>query len=256
MPDHDESIRDEFTHQTESFAQSPVALRADTLDALVELAPAEPAARWLEVASGPGLVARRLAARVGEVRGVDLTPAMVEKATAEAAREGVENVSFRVGDATALPFEDAGFDGAITRFSFHHIPAPRRVLAEMARVVRPGGQIVVADHLADSDRDGCAWAEEIERLRDPSHWACRTEAWYRGVGAGLELDLEDEEVHPLVIDFEDWLARGSGGATAGPLVERLLTERPPTATSFRVEGDRETGRTLTYMFIVARWRRR
>jgi ubiquinone/menaquinone biosynthesis C-methylase UbiE len=204
---HEESVREEFTHQTESFARNPVALRAETLDALVDLAPAEPDSRWLEAACGPGIVARRLAARVGEVCGVDLTPSMVEKANAEAARDGVENVRFEVGDATALSFGEAEFDGAVTRFSFHHIPAPGRVLAEMARVVRPGGLVIVADHLADPDRDGCAWAEEIERLRDPSHWACRTEEWFRHAGSEAGLVLEDEGVHPLRIDFEDcWRA--------------------------------------------------
>lgn len=64
---------------------------------------------------------------------------MIEKAREEAALEGIGNAEFSVGDATALEFEDASFDGAVTRFSLHHIPVPGRVVAEMARVVGPGG---------------------------------------------------------------------------------------------------------------------
>ncbi|MBS1878865.1 MAG: class I SAM-dependent methyltransferase [Actinobacteria bacterium] len=252
---YEESIRDEFTHQTESFARSPVATRADTLDALVAMAPADPAARWLEVACGPGLISRALAGRVGSVHGVDLTPSMVEKAAAEARREGIENADFALGDATALDFEDASFDGAITRFSFHHIPGPRRVLEEMARVVRPGGFVIVADHLADSDRDACAWAGEIERLRDPSHWSCLTEEWFRTTGAAVGLELEESTVDPLEIDFEDWLARGSGAAVAAPLIERLLTEPPPRAGAFRVDGEPGAPRTLRLLFLACRWSR-
>ncbi|MGA8746807.1 MAG: class I SAM-dependent methyltransferase, partial [Solirubrobacterales bacterium] len=145
---YEESIRDEFTHQSDSFAQSPVMSAAETLGALVELVPAKGGTRWLECACGPGLISRALAERVGSVHGVDLTPAMVELAGREARAEGLENVSFSVGDATALAFEDGSFDGALTRFSIHHIPAPGRVLAEMARVVRPGGWILVADHVS------------------------------------------------------------------------------------------------------------
>jgi SAM-dependent methyltransferase len=146
----DQVVR-EFTHQSESFNVAPVMRSADTLGRLVDLIPAAPDAHWLDAACGPGLVARALAPRVGEVHGVDMTPAMVEVARREAAAEGIGNAVFSVGDATALDFADASFDGAVTRFSLHHIPVPGRVVTELARVVRPGGAVVVADHVTSAD---------------------------------------------------------------------------------------------------------
>jgi SAM-dependent methyltransferase len=253
-PMYEESIRDEFTHQSDSFARAPVMSSAETLGALVELVPVEPKARWLEVACGPAAISRALAGRVGSVHGVDLTPAMVAKAGEEATREGIANAEFSVGDATALGFAEASFDGAVTRFSLHHIPAPQRVLEDMARVVRPGGWVIVGDHVTDADGDAAAWHEEIERLRDPSHWACLTPDRLRALGeaAGLELDLE--ELIPFDLDFGEWLGRGSGGASAAPLIESLLGRAPETADSFRVvrEGD---GRRLALHNSLSRWRR-
>ncbi len=194
---YEESIRDEFTHQTDAFASAAVMSAAETLGALVELVPADPEARWVEVACGPAAISRALAGRVGSVHGVDLTPAMVEKAAAEAAREGIGNAEFSVGDATALGFDDASFDGAVTRFSLHHIPAPKRVLAEMARVVRPGGWVIVGDHVTDADGDAAAWHEEIERLRDPSHWACLTPDRLRAMGEEVGLASRPRGADPL-----------------------------------------------------------
>jgi SAM-dependent methyltransferase len=250
---YEESIRAEFTHQTDSFASSPAMTTAETLGALVELVPADPEARWLETASGPGLVARAIAPRVGSVQGVDLTPAMVEKAGAEARAQGIDNVRFGLGDATALELADDSFDGAVNRFSLHHIPAPGRVLAEMARVVRPGGWVLVADHLTDADGDAAAWHEEIERLRDPSHWACLTRERLLALGEAAGLELDEERVVPLDLDFDEWLQRGSGGPAAAALIERLLAVPPASAESFRVER-RGDDRRLLLRNSVTRWR--
>lgn len=250
---YEESIRDEFTHQSDSFANSPAMSAAETLGALVELAPAEETARWLDTASGPGLIARALAPRVGSVHGVDLTPAMIETAEREAAAEGLGNVTFSLGDATDLDFEDDSFDGAITRYSVHHIPLPQRVVAEMARVVRPGGWVVVGDHLTDDDAEAATWHEEIERLRDPSHWACLTLERLRSLGERAGLVLESERLVPIELDFDEWLGRGSGGAAAASLIDRLLADPPAGAESFRVveQGD---GRRLALRYLLCRWR--
>ena len=166
-----------------------------------------------------------MAPRVGSVLGLDLTPAMVDKARAEADAAGAENVSFEVGDATALDLPDDTLDGAITRFSLHHIPAPMRVLEEMRRVVKPGGQVVVADHVTDDDGEAAAWHEQIERLRDPSHWACLTPSRIAALGerAGLEPDFD--RVVPFEIDYGEWLNRGSGGPANAD------ADRPPAGRS-------------------------
>jgi SAM-dependent methyltransferase len=251
---YEESIRAEFTHQTDSFARNRIATAAETLGVVVDLVPEDREASWLEVACGPAVISRALAAKVRQVRGVDLTPAMVEKAREEAAKEEIDNVEFSVGDATALEFEDASFDGAVTRLSFHHIPAPQRVLEDMARVVRPGGWVIVSDLLTDEDADAQAWHQEIERLRDPSHWATPTPARLRAIGAAVGLEPESEQLIPVELDYEDWLQRGSGGKAAAELIDRLLGEAPEGAESFLVSG--EPGeRRLLFRTMLLRWRR-
>jgi SAM-dependent methyltransferase len=250
---HSTSILDEFSHQADSFARSPAMSLAETLDAVVELVPEDPTACWLEIACGPGLIARATARRVGSVQGVDLTPSMVDKARAEAVAAGVDNVSFAVGDATDLDLGTDSFDGAITRFSLHHIPAPVRVLEEMSRVVKPGGLIVVADHVTDEDGEAAAWHEQIERLRDPSHWACLTPGRLAAMGEEVGLEPDLDRVVPFRIPYDEWLNRGSGGPRNAELIERLLGEAPATAASFAVEGDGE-GRLLCLRNSLHRWR--
>jgi SAM-dependent methyltransferase len=250
---HSTSIRDEFAHQADAFARSPTMSLAETLGVVVDLVPADPDARWAEIACGPGLIARAMALKVGSVVGLDLTPAMVEKARAEAAAAGVDNVSFEVGDATALDLPDGGLDGAITRFSLHHIPAPVRVLEEMRRVVRPGGWVVVSDFVTDDDGEAQAWQEQIERLRDPSHWALLTPSRIAALAAQAGLVADSQREVPFVIDFDEWLNRGSGGPASAELIERLVAEAPASARSF-VVSDAGEGRTLSYRNSLHRWR--
>jgi SAM-dependent methyltransferase len=251
---YEDSIREEFTRQSRSFGKSSAMTSAETLGALVELVPAEPDSCWLDVACGTGLVSRAVASRVRAVTGVDLTPAMVEEAERSAGEEGTANVSFAIGDATALAFAEASFDGAITRLSLHHIPLPARVVLEMARVVRPGGWVVVGDLIGDVNGEAAAWREEIERLRDPSHWACLTPERLRRVGAAAGLELVEERLVPVDIDFDDWLARGSGGQRSAGLVAELLREQPAAAESFRAV-DEEGRRRLRQRYWLGRWRR-
>jgi SAM-dependent methyltransferase len=245
--ERDEVVR-EFTHQAASFAASPALRSEASLGRLLELVPAGAGERWLEAACGPGLIARALAPRVGEVVGVDVTPAMVELARAEAA--GIANVSFAAGDVTRLDLPDASFDGAVTRFSLHHVPRPGRVVDELARVVRPGGAVVVADHLTAEDGEVAAWHQELERLRDPSHWACLPAVRVRALGERAGLELEREEQWPYALDFEEWLGRGSGGPANRELVLEALAERDDAPEVFHVVDGQ-----LHLRYAVFVWRR-
>jgi SAM-dependent methyltransferase len=251
---HHEAIVDEFTRQARTFGRSAVAHSAPPLEGLLALAQPGRGERWLDAACGPGIVTRAMAPLVGEILGVDVTPAMVAQARREADALGIANVTFALGDATALELPSASRDGALARFAIHHIPVPGRLFDELARVVRPGGKVVLGDHLADADAGAAAWATEIERLRDPSHWAALPRTRLRALGRAAGLRLEAERVVALSLAFEDWLQRGSGGPGAAALIARALAERPRGSECFRVRED-GARRLLELRLWLSRWRR-
>jgi len=113
-----------------------------------ELAELAPRARVLEVGSGPGRLATRLAELAPDVlvTAVDISAEMVEIANALAARSrAADRVKFLVGDAASLPVADASFDTVVSTFSLHHRTSPADGLAEIYRVLRPGGVARVYD---------------------------------------------------------------------------------------------------------------
>lgn len=242
-----------FTAQAESFSSSRVATDAEQLDAIIAIGDPRPGERWLEAACGPGLIARRLAPRVGEVHGYDVTPAMIAVARREAIAHGLENVRFEVGDATALPVPDGRFDGALTRFSIHHIPLPARMLRELGRVVRSGGRIVLADTIADAEPGAAAWSQTIERLRDPTHWASLSLPQMHATVERAGLAVEQETVIGLELDFDDWLHRGGADAADQALVEYAVAQQPAHAAAF-VVTERAGRRILRLQMWLARLR--
>src|SRR5215216_8209933 len=116
----------------------------------VDIAAATPdCARVLEVGCGPGHLSIRLARQHGlDVTGLDLDPAMIERARANAyrARDGEERrPSFLVGDVAALPFPDGTFDLVVSTMSMHHWADPAAGLTEIARALRPDARALVWD---------------------------------------------------------------------------------------------------------------
>jgi ubiquinone/menaquinone biosynthesis C-methylase UbiE len=171
---HAARIREQFTKQAEPFAALAIHTHGSSLELLREGLALRGTERVLDAGCGPGLVVRYLAPFVQHIVGVDATPAMLEKARAVLAEQKLENVEFVAGDMESLPFPDHSFDAVVTRYTFHHLLAPERAMAELARVCRPGGRVVVCDATPRPDaRDAYdAW----ERVRDASHTSARTEA--------------------------------------------------------------------------------
>jgi ubiquinone/menaquinone biosynthesis C-methylase UbiE len=178
---HAATIDDQFTRQAEQFAASPVHHNQAALDLLVDAAAPKPSDVSLDVACGPGSVVATFARRVRRAVGLDATEAMLGEARKLAATQGVENVAWHQGDAYALPFADGAFDVVSCRYAFHHMQEPARALAEMIRVCRPGGRIVVCDALASDDPAKAAALNAMERHRDPSTVEFRPLAFYKGV---------------------------------------------------------------------------
>ena len=118
-------------------------------DAVLDVLTAEPCARVLAVGCGTGRLAERLAAepKVRRVVGCDFSAGMLEHAAeriAPAARKDPERIALVRGDATRLPFADAAFDAAVSTEAFHWFPDQDAALAEIHRILRPGGRLLLA----------------------------------------------------------------------------------------------------------------
>ncbi len=103
--------------------------------------------RLLDVGCGTGAAVRRAAALVDHAVGVDLSPAMIARARELAS--DLPNATFQEADSERLPFPDGAFSAVLCTTSFHHYPAPRRAIGEMARVLAPGGRVAIGDGCAD-----------------------------------------------------------------------------------------------------------
>lgn len=110
-----------------------------------DLAAAGPGTRALDVATGTGDLALALAARGAEVTGVDFSEGMLDLARRKAPPPGAAAPTFAFGNALELGFPDSSFDAATVGFGARNFDDLGRGLAEMARVVRPGGRVVVLE---------------------------------------------------------------------------------------------------------------
>ena len=178
--------------------------------------------RALDVGTGAGALAFALAPLVREVVGLDPVTELLELARERA----LPNTEFVEGDGTALPYADGAFDLAGTHRTLHHIARPDRVVAELARVTRPGGRVLVVDQLAPADPAEAASLHAFETARDTSHCRLLTGAELRALFAanGLELVRERrEEEHRDLGAYLD-LAGCEGDRRAG--VEELAAADP------------------------------
>jgi ubiquinone/menaquinone biosynthesis C-methylase UbiE len=122
----------------------------------------------LDVGTGAGALAIALAPVVRKVVAVDMVPELL----AEARKRVPGNVELVEADATALPFDDFSFDLVGTMRTLHHVPRPELVIAEIARVARPGATVLVMDQVAPIDPLAALELDRFERTRDPSHVRC------------------------------------------------------------------------------------
>ena len=104
-----------------------------------------PPMRIADIGSGEGTLSLLLAQRAEQVTGIDISEKMVEYASAVARRSGVKNVEFKLGDLEELPLPDASVDLALFSQSLHHALHPQKAVHEAARILRPGGRIVILD---------------------------------------------------------------------------------------------------------------
>jgi len=169
---HSDLIRDQFTRQATPFSTAAPIADESALRLIVAAAQAGSDDTVLDVACGGGIVVCGFAPHVKHATGIDMTPAMLQRARRLAAEKGLANVSWQEGDVAHLPYPDGAFTIVVTRFAVHHFPDPPAVFREMLRVCAPGGRVVLVDTCASPDPAKAAEFNRLELLRDPSHARC------------------------------------------------------------------------------------
>jgi ubiquinone/menaquinone biosynthesis C-methylase UbiE len=227
---HQSLIMDQFSRQADLFARSPELHNEAALSLLVEAASPRAEDESLDVACGPGTVVAAFAGRVRRSVGLDATAAMLEKARELEAARSLQNVEWRLGDVYQLPFPDGSFDIASCRFAFHHFQDPRRAFAEMIRVCRPNGRIVLCDGLASDDPTKAAAFNQMERLRDPSTVEFRPLAFLLDLFAASGLPRPAASYFQVPVERERQIAKSFPAGDDRERLRRMIDES--------VEGDK------------------
>lgn len=164
-----DAIQQAFTQQVGGFESSRLNFtRQDYLDHIVSVVTPLTNASVLEVAAGTCACGRAIAPYAQNVVCLDMTSAMLSVGKAKSEKADLHNMTFVLGDAAEIPFLENSFDLVISRLAFHHFPDVRQVFAEMVRVLKPDGRLVLIDMEA-AEEPLRRVQDEIETLRDPSH---------------------------------------------------------------------------------------
>jgi ubiquinone/menaquinone biosynthesis C-methylase UbiE len=201
LPEMSDEVQKRFKETAGLLAEQQDRRAAETHDRLRRLLAPKGDERALDVGCGAGAIALALAPLVREVVAVDIVPELLE----EARKRAPENVEVAEADGASLPFEWGEFDIVTTARTFHHIERPELVLAEMTRVLRPGGTMLVVDQLAPGDPMAAIELNQFERARDPSMTRVLADVDLRGMFDSNNLILRKAEVVREDRELDDYL---------------------------------------------------
>lgn len=160
---------DVFSKRSKFYVTSAAHTDPGVLAEVVRMAAPALTDRGLDIGTGTGHTALALAPHVKCMVGLDVTEQMLLEARKLAIRRGIFNVEFRLGDAMALPYPDHSFEVVTCRRAAHHFTDIRNSIAEMHRVLRPGGRMVIDDRSVPDDDGADEAMNHLDVLHDPSH---------------------------------------------------------------------------------------
>ncbi len=198
---HQNNIIKQFSDQAIPFTK--LTGHYDAMQLLIEMSKVSKQDDILDVACGPGIVACEFAKHSNFVRGIDITPAMIQQAKKCQKQTYLNNISWDIDSVSPLPYADNTFSLVITRYSFHHFLEPKKALAEMIRVCRQGGRILVADVAINADKSVAY--DNMELMRDSSHTHALTNEEFTEIFKQSNLDNCKQNYYNVEIELESQL---------------------------------------------------
>jgi len=204
---HDKVVSEQFGSTAAAYLTSTVHAQGDDLQQLAAYASQFPQGKALDVGCGAGHAAFAVAPHMGVAVAYDLAQEMLDVVQHAAMERGLKNLHVQQGSADDLPFADASFDLVCTRLSAHHWKNLPQALAEMARVLKPGGKCIVIDTASPEDVLTDTYLQSIELLRDASHVRNRSLSGWRQLLTQAGLKPSVDKSWKLPLQFDTWVAR-------------------------------------------------
>ena len=234
-------IRKQFTQQGEAYKKLAYVRDDSGLKRVVALTRIQPHERVVDFACGPGYLTIAFAAASNHAVGIDATWSFLMGARAEASNRHQTNVAFVQGNVESTAFGNASFDVTVCRAAFHHFEDPSSVLAEMCRVTKPEGRLLVLDMLASEDRMQAAEHNRVERLCDPTHVRALSESEYRSLFDDSRLEVVYTGRGETAYTLDEWIDHGGPAAEAEREIRHIMahSERHDTTglRIWRVQGE-------------------
>ena len=209
MGTHQQTVHDQFDPQAAAYLSSAVHAQGPDLQEAQRLVGAAipQTGTALDVGCGAGHLSFALAPRLSRVVALDASAGMLETVRTASLARGLKTIETRLANAQSLPFADATFCLVATRYSAHHWTHLERALAEMRRVARLGGYLLVADTEAPEDALADTHLQAMELLRDRSHVRNRSHREWQVILATAGFELIEHHQWPVRLDFASWVAR-------------------------------------------------
>ncbi|WP_129633460.1 class I SAM-dependent methyltransferase [Candidatus Oscillochloris fontis] len=201
-------VQAQFAPAAQAYVTSATHAYGVDLARLVALAKPRGHEIVLDVATGGGHTALAFAPHVRLVVASDLTFSMLQAARQHIQAQGFQNVAYVRAEAEQLPCPPASLDIITCRVAAHHFADVCAFVQSAAAALRPGGQLLISDHIGLDDPEQDAFMDRFERWRDPSHVRAYTYAEWRDFcgAAGLQVEVCEDDPREAY-EFDSWTAR-------------------------------------------------
>lgn len=225
-------IQQQFARTSHAYLTSKTHAGDTDLDIILVLLTPEEHMSVLDVATGAGHTALKIAPFVREVVATDLTQEMLSRVEELKQRRNSTNVTPILADAEDLPFEDAAFDAVTCRIAPHHFLEIQKSVAEIGRVLKPDGIFILEDSISPLDEELDRFINTIERVRDRTHIRSYSLPEWHVFAAHARLAVEETVIYRKRHDIADWIERAAISDTEEQEVWKLLRTASPKARQY------------------------